>query len=557
MKRITAILLACLLLIGLAGCASEANLNYDQAVEKLSALKKGIKATPQTHKPDTSWINAGGTKSINELPPIEKYPLSTKGTADIVVEIFSSTEKSNINGSWMEQMAKEFNASNKTVNGKTVAVSIRPIASGLALDYIQTRVYLPVAFSPANEMWGEMIATGIDTVLIEKRLTGNVAGILMEPKSYNTYKAKYGELTMANVVEAVPNGDTVLGHTDPNVSSTGLNILVHELKAMDPSNPFSATVVSRYQEFQKLIPPASPTTAEMIKVVEKGLLNAVIMEAQAWSMEPKVADWVFTPVGVRHDSPLYMLEGNQEEQEVLRLFADFCKQPSSQKAAETFGFNQFNSYQGEEIGLTGQQLLTAQKFWKENKDGGDPIISVLVIDRSGSMDTPDRLPKVKTGLLSSIPQINESNYIGMVSYSAVNKIYIDVPVGKFDAAQQATMAGAIKALSPGGATATNSAMVVALDMATQARKDLNLSNARIRIIVFTDGKTEGDTLAFNKLTGIVNGLETPVYGIFFMPEKPEHMAELDQLSAINEGYRIQADNEDVTYKLIGLFRKEL
>ena len=550
MKRLLSVIMACVLLMGLASCAiSESELNYDQAIEKLNALMGKIDVNKPVHQPDPSWI--GNEGSINDLPPIDKYPLSVEGRAEINVEIFSSTEKSNVkNDSWMEVMAKQFNAAGHTVNGRTVAVSVRPIASGLALDYIRTRTYVPPAYTPANELWGDMIkSTGVDIELVEKRLTGNTAGVLLRKDIYDTYSAKYGEVTMEKVVEAVLNGDVVLGHTDPNVSSTGLNILARELKALDPNNPFSSTAVEKFRLFQSLIPPASPTTAEMIKVAEKGILNAMIMESQAWSTEPKVSDWKFTPMGVRHDSPMYVLEGISEDQRTaLKLFVDHCK--NGQNSAGSFGFNKLDEFGGENLGFSGKELFSVQEFWKENKDGGDPVVSVFVIDVSGSMDGT-KIVETKKALRNSMQYINESNYVGLVSYSSPDQIAADVPISQFDAAQQALFAGAVNDLKIGGSTATNSAIVVALDMLMKAKEAI--PNAKLRVLVFSDGEQMGG-LSLSSILGIVNGLAVPIYGIGF--ESPD-LRDLQTLADINEGYTINADSEDVAYKLRGLFTKEL
>jgi len=569
MKRLICFLLTIVLLGALAGCGgAESLLSEADALAKLDAyMDKKISTNIVAHDSDTSWV--GSEESMNELPPIEKYPFSVEGTSAINVEIFSSTEKSDAKTDrWFDQMAREFNAAAKEVNGRRVSVSIRPMSSGLALDFIQTRTYIPTAYTPSNELWGRMIeAKGIRTKLIEQRLTGNTAGIMMEPNAYKDYIDKYGEVTMPKVMEAVFSGDIDLGHTDPNTSSTGLVFLALELLASDSNNPFGTTAIEKFRQFQKMTPAASPTTAELIKVADKGILNAIIMSPSEWSRYPTLSKWVFTPLGVRQDSPLYALEGaSDEEQEVLKLFAEYCKQQSSQNAANSLGFNQFDDFWGEDIGFSGSELFSAQDIWKKNKDGGDPVISVIVMDCSGSMDTPDRLPKAKRALLSSIPHTNEDNYIGLISYSSTDRINIDLPLVKqtetgelelarFDGKRQAMFAGAVKDLKAGGATATNSAIGAALHMAKEAKA--LAPNAKIRILVFTDGATNMDQVSFGEIEGIVHGLGIPIYGVFFMPEKPSDMDELIKLTAINEGYTIDADNEDVVYKLQGLFRIEL
>lgn len=162
-KKILSIFLVFALVISVfAGCSSmsETELNYDQAIEKLNALIAKDKGSSKEailveHKADPSIIGSDG--SINELPPIDKYPLSVTGNGQINVEIFSSTEKSGTAGDkWFDIQAKQFNNQKIEIGGKTISVSIRPIASGLALDYITKHAYVPDSISPANELWGSM-----------------------------------------------------------------------------------------------------------------------------------------------------------------------------------------------------------------------------------------------------------------------------------------------------------------------------------------------------------------------------------------------------------------
>jgi len=556
-KRLLALLLASCLLLA-AGCASEAELTYKQAEEKLNAFaRSGITGQIRDHLPDPTVLDE--ENAVDELPPIDKYPLSVRGGGAVDVEIFSSTEKSSAAADkWMEVMARQFNQSAQTVNGKTASVSVRPINSGLALDYIQTRAYVPAAYSPANELWGEMIrAAGVTADLAEKSLTGNTAGILMKKSTYEAYKAKYGDVTMAGVVEAALAGDIVLGHTDPNQSSTGLNIFTQELLAFDPENPLGEAAAAKFREFQNTVPPVSPTTADMAKIASKGILDAMIMESQAWresltdkSAAISLADWRFTPLGVRHDSPLYALEGiTPEQRQALELFAKYCRTDAAQKSASSFGFNQFGEYKGAPNRYTGIELFSALKLWKDNKDGGHAVVTVFVMDCSASMEG-EKLLRSKQALINSARYISEENYIGLVSYSSVGRIFIDLPIGKFTPRQHALLAGAVRELDVDGQTATNDAIVVALGMLLKAKE--TLPNAKMQVLVFTDGEQNAG-LGLAQIQGLVNGLAIPVIGVGF----EANLADLQALAEINEGYCINADQEDVIYKLRGLFTAQM
>jgi Mg-chelatase subunit ChlD len=542
--------------VSLVGCSSankkEEQLDYGQAIEKLNAYTSGnkVRSRDVTHKADTSWI--GTEDAVNELPDINKYPLSINGSGVINVEIFSSTEKSNTSGSgWLDLQAKAFNDQSYQVDGQTVSVSVRPIASGLAYDYIKTKVYVPDAYTPANNIWSAMIETaGVPIEKVSDRMTGNVAGILMQKDTYDSYIQKYGTVTIENVVKASLEGDIILGHTDPNVSSTGLNIYLEELRTLDPSNPFSDKAISALKQFEALIPAASPTTAEMAKVAQKGILNAVIMEAQAFSSYPELSGWVFSPCGSRHDSPLYSL-GNisDEKSKVLSMFSEFCETANAQKSASSLGFNKYDDYKGTSNQFTGNEVISVLKLWKENKDGGNPVISVFIIDRSGSMEG-EKLARVKSALKNSMQYINDTNYIGLVSYSSGNDITVDLPIDKFNAKQQALFAGAVSDMEAAGGTATNNALAVALDLAIKQKN--TVPNAKIRILVLSDGE-QNEGLSLYDVKGLVNGLEIPIYGVGF----EANLSDLKQLSDINEGYCIDADSDDVVYKLKGLFTTQL
>ena len=92
---------------------------------------------------------------VSELPDIDKqFPVTLEPEGKtVVVEIFSSPEKAGTGtDGWMIEMAKNFNSSDKTVNGKSVGIRVRSITSGAQIDYITTNTYMPDAISPSAMM---------------------------------------------------------------------------------------------------------------------------------------------------------------------------------------------------------------------------------------------------------------------------------------------------------------------------------------------------------------------------------------------------------------------
>ncbi|MBC7960443.1 MAG: VWA domain-containing protein, partial [Vallitaleaceae bacterium] len=157
----------------------------EKAIKTMNKLYDDIDVSTETPRKVPVSLEAASVKEA--LPEISKYPAQVDNTTDTYVEIFSSTEKTGEGkDGWLIDMANAFNSSGAQVGGKTATVRIRGIASGTGTDYITSGKYLPDAFTPSNELWGKMIeAQGTKINLVEDRLTGNVAGVLMSKTKYN------------------------------------------------------------------------------------------------------------------------------------------------------------------------------------------------------------------------------------------------------------------------------------------------------------------------------------------------------------------------------------
>lgn len=554
LKRIALFLALTMALALLSGCGStddgRSTLTPEQATESLNALLTKVNVTEIAPRMDISGTDL--TNAADELPDITNYPLSVTGTGAINVEIVASTEKagSGMDG-WINLVAQNFNSQNLTYNNQRVSVSIRPIASGLATEYITSGKYVPPAFTPTNELWAEMMSSkNIPFETITKRLAGNTAGILMSKKAYTDFTAKYGEITLSKVLNAVLDGNLLLGYTNPYASSTGLNILTAMLQAFDPEDPLSITAVEKLQAFQKQVPPVAYTTAQMRESAKKGVLDAMIMEYQAYSVEATLSDYVFTPFGVRHDSPMYAMGGITADQKaVLQMFTDYCLAPQAQKDAARYGFNALDDYKGETLNLKGAQLYAAQTVWKENKDGGQPVVAVFVADTSGSMDgTP--ITELKSSLVNAAQYIGSGNYIGLVSYA--DDVYINLPIGEFSGKQIAYFNGAVKDLSAGGGTATYDAVLEGIRLLLEQKAAM--PNAKLMLFVLSDG-AQNRGYSLDQITPVVQGLSIPIHTIGY--GSGADMSGLSALSGINEASSTKADESNVVYNLRNIFNSQI
>lgn len=487
----------------------------------------------------------------DSLPDISKFPISVTNTTDSFVEIFSSTEKSGTgNDGWLNEVATDFNNSNIEVNGVPVSVKIRNIASGTATDYIRSGKYIPDAFTPSNELWGEMVkANGINTQLITNRLIGNVAGIVTNKTKYDELVEKYGSLNVKTITDAIANNELSMGYTDPFASSTGLNFLVTALGTFDSSDLLGEQAVQGFEKFQANVPFIASTTLQMRDAAKTGKLDAFVLEYQIYANAPELkGSYVFTPFGVRHDSPLYAL-GNlpQEKLDIIKKFAEFVEQDKYQRLGEEKGFNGLNDYHSEVNPVDGSLLTSAQKLWKEKKNGNKPIAAVFVADVSGSMNG-EPLNRLKQSLLTGQKYLGKDNSIGFVSYS--DNVTINLPIGKYDTNQQSMFVGAIDSLQANGGTATFDGIVVALKMLQDEMK----INPEIKPLIFvlSDGETNGGH-SLNDIRGLIETYKIPIYTIGYNA----NIKALESISSINEAANINADTDDVVYKIGNLLNVQM
>ena len=528
---------------------SKETISKENATGKLKKICKDININEV--EPRKAPIDLGIKDVKDTIPNIDKYPAKVENTTDSYIEIFSTGEKAgNGKDGWLIDVANNFNESKFDINGKIISVKVREIASGLGMDYIISEKYLPDAYSPSNELWGEMIkANGKTIELCDDRMVGNVAGILISKEKYDELIKKYGAINLKNITQAVANGEINMGYTNPFASATGLNFLVSTLATFDSSNPLSEKAIDGFNEFQNNIPLIAYTTLQLRNSAESGILDGFIMEYQTYINSPELkTDYIFTPFGYRHDSPLYSV-GNlsNEKKEILNKFIEFYKQDKYQELAVKDGFNALEDYKCEIENLDGNTILQAQKLWKENKNGDKPIVAVFVADVSGSMEG-EPLNELKKSLLNASRYIGEENSIGLVTYS--NDVNINLPIERFDLNQRSLFTGAVQDMDASGGTATFDAIAVAVQMLLD-EKEKN-PDAKLMLFVLSDGETNiGHSL--DDLREILESVKIPVHTIGYNA----NIEALENISRINEATSINADSDAVIYKLGSLFNAEM
>ena len=528
---------------------SETEITAEDADKKLSKLYSKVKVS--TAPPIKGQIDLDPADVSEELPDISKFAISVENTTETFVEILSSTEKSGVEmDGWLNEVADDFNKAKISINGKTVSVKIRSIASGTATDYIKSGKYIPDAFTPSNEFWGEMVKdSGVNLNPITHRLVGNVPGIVISKPKHDELVEQYGSVNVKTVIEAMSNNEFAMGYTDPFASSTGLNFLITSLYTFDRSNLLGEQAIEGFESFQSNVPFIASTTIQMREAAKSGRLDGFVLEYQTFINSPDLKDsYVFTPFGARHDSPLYALGSLPEDKlNILKRFAEFVDQEQYQTLAKNYGFNNLNDYVSEMDMIDGSTLSAAQKLWKEKKSGGKPIVAVFVADVSGSMDG-ESIIRLKESLIKGQKYLGTENSIGLVTYS--DDVTINLPIGQYDTNQQSLFVGAVESLQANGGTATYDGIVVAMKMLMDQLTD----NPEVRPLIFvlSDGDTnKGHSL--KDIKGLIETYKIPIYTIGYNA----NIQALESISSINEAASINADSDDVVYKIKSLFNVQM
>ena len=120
--------------------------------------------------------------------------------------------------------------------------------------------------------------------------------------------------------------------------------------------------------------------------------------------------------------------------------------------------------------------LSARKL---NLDTLPPSHLVFLIDVSGSMDMPNRLPLLKSGFRMLVSNLREKDSVAIVVYGGVTGIVLQTTSG----AQKDTILKTIDALEPGGSTPGESGIRLAYSLA----KKHFIPGGNNRVILATDG----------------------------------------------------------------------
>ncbi len=173
-----------------------------------------------------------------------------------------------------------------------------------------------------------------------------------------------------------------------------------------------------------------------------------------------------------------------------------------------------------------------------------PSNLVFLIDVSGSMDEPNKLPLVQWGLQRLVEQLGENDHVAMVVYAAASGLVLP----STSCQHKSEVMSAIDRLQAGGSTNGGAGLQLAYDVATQHF----IKNGTNRVILATDGDFNVGITDEKKLVELIeakakSGIFLSVLG-FGMGNIKD--ATLEKIADKGNGHYAYIDSPREAYKIL-------
>jgi Ca-activated chloride channel family protein len=184
-----------------------------------------------------------------------------------------------------------------------------------------------------------------------------------------------------------------------------------------------------------------------------------------------------------------------------------------------------------------------------------PANLVFLVDVSGSMDEPDKLPLLKNALRLLVDQLKADDHVSLVTYASGTRVVLEPTSGR----ERGRIRAAIDQLAPGGSTAGAAGIQLAYQMARQGY----LQDGINRILLATDGDFNVGITDFAQLKGMVEeqrksgvSLSTLGFGVGnYDEERMEQMADAGDgnysyIDTLNEAQKVLVEEGSSTLSIV-------
>ncbi|MCU7810164.1 MAG: VWA domain-containing protein [Candidatus Thiodiazotropha sp. (ex Notomyrtea botanica)] len=180
---------------------------------------------------------------------------------------------------------------------------------------------------------------------------------------------------------------------------------------------------------------------------------------------------------------------------------------------------------------------------------------VFLMDVSGSMNAPDKLPLLKSAFKLLVKQLDENDSVSLVVYAGASGVVLEPTPGD----QQGKIMAALERLTAGGSTHGSAGIQLAYAMAEQAKVEGGIN----RVILATDGDFNVGTVNHEQLMDLIEekreqGIMLTTLG-FGQGNYNDHLMEqladkgngnYAYIDTINEAQKVLVDELDATLEVI-------
>jgi Ca-activated chloride channel homolog len=371
------------------------------------------------------------------------------------------------------------------------------------------------------------------------------------------------------------------GHTDPNVSSTGLSTLIAEFYAAARANGFQDRVLTMAQindpavqqgvrDIEQLIRHYSRRTTEFKEYIAQGpeYLDFVALEendliyinqGKTQYQPPERLVALYPKEGTFwHEHPFGIVNApwvTAEQAAAAAVFTDYVLTEAVQKNIVSNGFRPANPNVPldfpfvPENGVTLEGPITVldvpapavvasiQRSWAVVKKQADIVI---LIDTSGSMLEDDKIGQAKTAALAFLDAIESNNRVALSTFSDTVNLNV-VPLNNYEN-NQTQLRQRISNLQAGGGTELYQALTTVIN-------DLNESDAEDRIravLLLSDGADTGSAgITFNQAIAAIEASRNSLNPVIVIPIAYGDNADVSTLSAIGRASQTKVQSGDV------------
>jgi Ca-activated chloride channel homolog len=135
-------------------------------------------------------------------------------------------------------LIKEFDELHKEVAGRRVHVTWTVAPSGTAVKGIRYGTLKPVAWTPGSSLWGGLLDAGTPTDFVQ----GVGPSLVQSPQVVAVFQTTSATLHLSSserlqrLLDKSAAGELKLGHTDPNISTSGLSAMLSEFYLASEKN---------------------------------------------------------------------------------------------------------------------------------------------------------------------------------------------------------------------------------------------------------------------------------------------------------------------------------